>query len=98
MTAPLSFPSLAEPGRSIVRGRDPVPRPGNGPGIERLVPQKVGPEQEPISLRLTRRQRLVYFLVDGQRTVADLARTTSKTVLEIGIILDELHEQNLVTI
>lgn len=68
-----------------------------GPGTEHLVPRKVEPEREIGSLLLTRRQRLIYFLVDGQHTVADLARTTSKTMLEIATILGELQEQGLIT-
>lgn len=66
-------------------------------GDEHLAPRKVEPLRELASLSLTRRQRLIYFLVDGQRTVADLARTTNKTVLEIGIILGELQQQGLIT-
>lgn len=65
-------------------------------GIEHRVPQKVEPERQVSSLILTRRQRLVYFLVDGQHTMADLARTTNKTLLEIELILSELQEQGLV--
>jgi hypothetical protein len=68
-----------------------------GPGAERLMPRKVEPEREIGSLLLTRRQRLIYFLVDGQHTVADLARTTSKTMLEVATILGELQEQGLIT-
>ncbi len=68
-----------------------------GPGAEHLVPRKVDPEREIGSLFLTRRQRLIYFLVDGQHTVADLARTTKKTMLEIGTILGELQGQGLIT-
>lgn len=68
------------------------------PGIEWRVPQKVEPEAENLFLQLTRRQRLVYFLVDGSRTVADLARTSNKTVLEIELVLSELQELGKVTI
>lgn len=67
-----------------------------GPGAEHPVPRKVEPECDISSLFLTRRQRLIYFLVDGQHTVADLARTTNKTLLEIGAILGELQEQGLI--
>lgn len=65
------------------------------PGIETMVPHKVGPERDIFSLGLTRRQRLIYFLIDGQRSVNDLARTTKKTVLEVEIILNELQGQGL---
>jgi hypothetical protein len=68
------------------------------PGIEWLVPQKRGIEREVLALPLTRRQRFIYFLVDGRRTVADLARCTGKNIQEIELILSELQEQGLVAI
>jgi len=68
------------------------------PGIEWLVPQKRGIEREVLALPLTRRQRFIYFLVDGRRTVADLARCTGKNILEIELILSELQEQGLVAV
>jgi hypothetical protein len=68
------------------------------PGIEWLVPQKLGIEREVLALPLTRRQRFIYFLVDGRRTVADLARCTSKNIQEIELILSELREQGLVAV
>jgi hypothetical protein len=68
------------------------------PGIEWLVPQKRGVESEVLALPLTRRQRFIYFLVDGHRTVADLARCTGKNTQEIELILSELQEQGLVAV
>ncbi len=68
------------------------------PGIEWLVPQKRGVESEVLALPLTRRQRFIYFLVDGRRTVTDLARCTGKNIQEIELILSELREQGLVAV
>jgi len=68
------------------------------PGIEWVVPQKRGVEREVLALPLTRRQRFVYFLVDGRRTIADLARCTGKNSQEIELILSELREQGLVAV
>ncbi len=68
------------------------------PEIEWLVPQKRGIEREVLALPLTRRQRFIYFLVDGRRTVADLARCTGKNTQEIELILSELREQGLVAV
>lgn len=88
-------PSLSPP----VSPRAPSPTADvPGPGSERQAPRKVEPEREVLSLLLTRRQRLIYFLVDGQRTVADLARTTHKTTFDVGTILGELWEQGLVVL
>ena len=68
------------------------------PGIEWLVPQKRGIEREVLSLPLTRRQRFIYFLVDGRRTVSDLSRCTGKNIQEIELLLSELQEQGLVAV
>lgn len=63
-----------------------------------LVPQKSGAERDALSIPLSRRQRLIYFLIDGQRTVGDLARTSGRNLTEVELILSELQEQGLVTI
>jgi Domain of unknown function (DUF4388) len=68
------------------------------PGIEWLVPQKRGIEREVLALPLTRRQRFIYFLVDGKRTVSDLSRCTGKNIQEIELILSELRAQGLVAV
>ena len=83
-----------------VRGARSGSTPGNSyaPGIEWLVPQKRGVEREVLSLPLTRRQRFIYFLVDGRRTVSDLSRCTGKNIQEIELILNELREQGLVAV
>jgi hypothetical protein len=81
-----------------VNGTGSIPSNTSTPGIEWLVPQKRGIEREVLALPLTRRQRFTYFLVDGRRTVADLARCTGKNIQEIELILSELQEQGLVAI
>jgi hypothetical protein len=68
------------------------------PGLEWLAPQKRDVGRDVLSLPLTRRQRFIYFLVDGQRTMADLSRCTGKTIPEIELILKELQAQGLVDI
>src|SRR5437763_13984166 len=81
-----------------VNGRGSLLSNTSTPGIEWLVPQKRGIEREVLALPLTRRQRFIYFLVDGRRTVADLARCTGKNIQEIELILSELQEQGLIAI
>ena len=88
----------------------PIPRPdrpitgdlarvnSNAPGLEWLVPQKRDVGRDVLSLPLTRRQRFIYFLVDGQRSMSDLSRCTGKTIQEIELILKELQAQGLVNI
>jgi Domain of unknown function (DUF4388) len=70
----------------------------NAPGLEWLAPQKCDIGRDVLSLPLTRRQRFIYFLVDGQRTISDLSRCTGKTIQEIELILKELQAQGLVNI
>jgi hypothetical protein len=67
-------------------------------GIEGLIPHKRGNEQEVLSMPLTRPQRFIYFLIDGRRTISDLARCTRKNMQEVEWILSELQEQNLIFI
>lgn len=81
-----------------VNGRSSLLNNTSTPGIEWLVPQKRGIEREVLALPLTRRQRFIYFLVDGHRTIADLARCTGKNTQEIELILSELQEQGLIAI
>ena len=70
----------------------------NVPGLKWLAPQKRDVGRDVLSLPLTRRQRFIYFLVDGQRTMSDLSRCTGKTIQEIELILKELQAQGLVNI
>lgn len=100
LTPPAQFPATGRLRWSPVAEQSPAAPPPREhiPGIEWRVPQKVEPELENLFQQLTRRQRLIYFLVDGSRTVADLARTTNKTVLEVELILSELQELGMVTL
>ncbi len=97
---PLNGMPTAEPVSEQLQfnGRDSPLSNASTPGIEWLVPQKRGIEREVLALPLTRRQRFIYFLVDGRRTVADLARCTGKNTQEIELILSELREQGLVAV
>ena len=61
-------------------------------GFEGLVPRRLTNEQNVLSLPLTRTQRAIFLLIDGERTIADLARCTSKSVQEVGQILEELPD------
>lgn len=68
------------------------------PGLEWLVPQKLGNGRDVLSLPLTRPQRSIYLLIDGHRSVADLARCTRKSLQEIERLLSELQERGLISI
>jgi hypothetical protein len=66
------------------------------PGIEMLVPRKSSTDRNVLALPLTRPQRSLYLLIDGRRTIADLARTMRKGVQEIERLLSELLEKDLI--
>jgi hypothetical protein len=67
------------------------------PGLEWLIPRKLGKDRDVLSLPLTRPQRSIYLLVDGRRTISDLSRCTRKSLQEIERLLSELQERGLVT-
>lgn len=90
-TAPLT-PVGKNTGNDASRANTPAP------GLEWLTPQKRDEGRDFLSLPLTRRQRFIYFLVDGRRTMSDLARCTGKNIQEVELILRELQDQGLVNI
>lgn len=65
---------------------------------EWLVPQKIGINTNVLSLPLTRPQRSLYLLVDGRRTISDLARCVRKSVPEVSRLLWELREHDLISL
>jgi hypothetical protein len=67
-------------------------------GLEQMVPHKRVIDRNVLALPLTRVQRAAYLLVDGRRTIADLARCMGKNVQEIRQLLSELQEQDLILI
>jgi uncharacterized protein DUF4388 len=67
--------------------------------VEHLVPhrsEKV--KQNVLSLPLTRAQRAVYLLVDGKRTIVDLARCIGKSIQIVMKLLNELLGLGLILI
>ncbi|MBA2286500.1 MAG: DUF4388 domain-containing protein [Ktedonobacteraceae bacterium] len=68
------------------------------PGLEWLTPQRLNVDHDVLSMPLTRRQRSIYLLVDGKRTISDLARCVRKSVPEVESILRELQGRGLLKI
>lgn len=68
------------------------------PGVEWIIPRRLDKGQNVLSLPLTRPQRSIYMLIDGHRSVSDLARCTRKTIQEIERLVSELQERGLITI
>jgi Domain of unknown function (DUF4388) len=92
------FPARSQNERDTITGNDLARVGSNAPGLEWLTPQKRDVGRDVLSLPLTRRQRFIYFLVDGKRTLSDLSRCTGKNIQEIELILKELQAQGLVNI
>jgi hypothetical protein len=61
-----------------------------------IVPQRTPVAEQIDQLPLDRRERMVLLLVDGQRTVADLARLTRRTEPELQSVLSHLQLLGLV--
>ncbi|HEY1352883.1 MAG TPA: DUF4388 domain-containing protein [Ktedonobacteraceae bacterium] len=61
-----------------------------------LIPHKLGASPQTRALPLTHRQRIIYLLINGQRTIADLSRTSGKTVPEVEEILQALQYHGLI--
>jgi|SRR5450759_1996602 hypothetical protein len=97
-TLPSSFPAQPTTRQERAITGEVTSVNSNAPGLEWLAPQKRDVGRDVLSLPLTRRQRFIYFLVDGQRTLSDLSRCTGKTIQEIELILKELQSQGLVNI
>jgi hypothetical protein len=66
--------------------------------LEQMVPRRNRVEQDALSLPLTRPQRLMYFLINGERTMADLARCSGKTLREVESVVRELQTQGLIIV
>lgn len=90
--------SVNDPEKSSTWGEHSSSGVTETPGLEWLVPQKVGKERDVLSLPLTRPQRSIYLLIDGRRTISDLSRCTRKSMQEIERLLSELREQGLISI
>ncbi|MBV9230083.1 MAG: DUF4388 domain-containing protein [Chloroflexi bacterium] len=63
-----------------------------------IVPQRLRVDQDVLSLPLTRPQRSIYLLVDGHRTLVDLARCVNKNIVDVIQLLAELQEHGLVSL
>lgn len=90
--SPFNPPTLPPPGPSMARASTGLT------ASEQRIPQKMALEHYAVLPSLTRRQRLIYLLIDGQRTIADLSRCSGKTPTEVETILDELQQIGLVVL
>ncbi len=65
-------------------------------GLLSVIPQRTMVSEQIDQLPLDRRERMVLLLVDGQRTVADLARLTRRAEAELQSVLIHLELLGLV--
>ena len=91
-------PRLPPPNANRPPQSSPSPQPAGDTSSYEQRPQKRVSEQNVMSLSLTRPQRSLYLLVDGRRTVADLARFTNKEVQEVYRLLSELQARGFITL
>jgi hypothetical protein len=68
------------------------------PDVLDAAPQRAQVVEQIDQLPLDRRERMVLLLVDGQRTVADLARLTRRTEQEVYAVLTHLELLGLVRV
>ena len=66
-----------------------------GPNLAGLVPHRREVDRNILTLPLTRHQRIIYLLVDGHRTFADLSRCSGQTLQEVTWIIKELQAKAL---
>jgi Domain of unknown function (DUF4388) len=69
-----------------------------GPNLAQPVPHRREVDRDVLTLPLTRRQRVIYLLVDGQRTLVDLSRCSGQTQQEVEWIVQELQAKALLDI
>lgn len=102
-SSPLPMSELYQSSQTLSSGElrwNTLPRPRFAPeplpNLEQLVPHRSEAKQNVLSLPLTRAQRAVYLLVDGKRTIVDLARCIGKSTQDIVMLLNELLSLGLV--
>lgn len=66
--------------------------------VEKMVPKRVAVTVDVLSLPLTRPQRSTYLLINGRRSIAELARFTRKSVQEMERLISELEGYGLITL
>ncbi len=95
-----TFPNTSpeEAAGGVTYSPNAMSAPASTPGLEWLVPQKLGKDRDVLSLPLTPPQPSIYMLIDGRRSTADLARCTRKSLQEIERLLSELQERGLIKI
>jgi len=71
-------------------------QPSVATGLLNVIPQRTMVAEQIDQLPLDRRERMVLLLVDGQRTVTDLARLTRRTEAELQAVLIHLELLGLV--
>lgn len=70
--------------------------PGTAVGAQTLLPRRTSRVDLSDPLPLDRRERMVLLLIDGRRSVADLARLTRRSELEVQAVLGNLKMLGLI--
>jgi hypothetical protein len=91
-----SYPSRyslqGNPGAAPTQVTEPL-----SPDLLAVCPRRTGLSEHIEQLPLDRRERMVLLLIDGRRTLSDLARLTGRTEREVLAVLDHMERLGLVT-
>lgn len=90
-----TFLEPAEPLEDEMDQQDQNVRGSDGPKAQR-IPQRRDAASSVFSLPLTRRQRAVSFLIDGQRSLVQIAQMCDKDVEDVAHILSEAELWGLI--
>ena len=90
---PSQFPQQAYPNGVPVQLREPL-----SPQLLAVCPRRTVLSEHVEQLPLDRRERMVLLLVDGRRTLSDLARLTRRTEREVLAVLDHMATLGLVSL
>lgn len=90
--------SPAQSDRNPLTGSEASRASSPGPSLSWQVPHRRGVDQDVLTLPLTRRQRVIYLLIDGHRALADLSRCSGRALQDVELIVKELQVQGLVDI
>jgi hypothetical protein len=95
---PSMIRNVDTPGDGVPNTLNATPSSMAAPGMEWIIPSRLNTDRNVLSLPLTRPQRSMYLLVDGQRSISDLARCTRKSFQEVEHLLQELQQRGLVAL
>jgi hypothetical protein len=90
---PTQYPRQGYPNAAPVQVQEPL-----RPELLAMCPRRTMLSEHVEQLPLDRRERMILLLVDGRRTLSDLARLTRRTEREVLAVLDHMATLGLVSL